>query len=118
MVRCPALLLQILRFAQKDIPVTIDTAGFVTINDAAEGGVKDLEHHTGSPQLHTTDSADEAARLSKWRNKKAAAVREAAAFLLLIPGCQVGLEPTTFGTTIRHSNQLNYWHHIYLGLQR
>ena len=27
-------------------------------------------------------------------------------------GCRVGFEPTTFGTTIRHSNQLNYWHHL------
>ncbi len=35
-----------------------------------------------------------------------------------LEGCQVGLEPTTFGTTIRHSNQLNYWHHVYLGMQR
>ncbi len=24
----------------------------------------------------------------------------------------MGLEPTTFGTTIRHSNQLSYTHHI------
>lgn len=38
--------------------------------------------------------------------------------LLFLFGCQVGLEPTTFGTTIRHSNQLNYWHRVYFGLQR
>lgn len=27
-------------------------------------------------------------------------------------GCPTGLEPVTFGTTIRHSNQLNYGHHV------
>ena len=27
-------------------------------------------------------------------------------------GCLIGLEPMTFGTTIRRSNQLNYRHHI------
>lgn len=27
-------------------------------------------------------------------------------------GWVVGLEPTTFGTTIRRSNQLNYTHHV------
>ena len=28
-------------------------------------------------------------------------------------GCGVGLEPTTFRTTIRRSNQLNYTHHVF-----
>ena len=27
-------------------------------------------------------------------------------------GCLDGFEPSTFGTTIRHSNQLNYRHHF------
>ena len=29
---------------------------------------------------------------------------------LLLPGWKMGLEPTTFGTTIRRSNRLNYIH--------
>ena len=33
-------------------------------------------------------------------------------------GCPVGFEPTTFGTTIRRSNQLNYGHHFSKALQR
>ena len=27
-------------------------------------------------------------------------------------GWKMGFEPTTFGTTIRHSNRLSYIHHI------
>ncbi len=32
--------------------------------------------------------------------------------LLRFFGWKMGFEPTTFGTTIRHSNQLSYIHHI------
>ena len=28
-------------------------------------------------------------------------------------GWKMGFEPTTFGTTIRHSNRLSYIHHLY-----
>lgn len=33
-------------------------------------------------------------------------------------GWKTGLEPATFGTTIRHSNQLSYIHHICVILTR
>ena len=53
-VRCPALLLQILRCAQKDSEKLFRMTFLVTIDggaschqDAAAGGVKDLEHHFG-----------------------------------------------------------------------
>ena len=32
-------------------------------------------------------------------------------------GWKMGFEPTTFGTTIRHSNRLSYIHHIDLEFQ-
>ena len=49
-VRCPGLLLQILRFAQNDNRRVLRMTSLVTI-DAATGGVKDLEHHICSPHL-------------------------------------------------------------------
>ena len=47
------------------------------------------------------------------KNKK-----RAGNFPALALGCPVGFEPTTFGTTIRRSNQLNYGHHFSKALQR
>ena len=44
-VRCPALLLQILRFAQNDNEGVLGMT-FLVILNAATGGVKDLEHRT------------------------------------------------------------------------
>ena len=37
--------------------------------------------------------------------------------LRLLLGWKMGFEPTTFGTTIRHSNRLSYIHHIDLESQ-
>ena len=39
-----------------------------------------------------------------WDSRKIRAIR--------LAGCLDGFEPSTFGTTIRHSNQLNYRHHF------
>ena len=35
-----------------------------------------------------------------------------------LQGWKIGLEPTTFGTTIRRSNQLSYVHHVFSTVQR
>ena len=40
-------------------------------------------------------------------NKKSLAIARLSNF-----GWKMGFEPTTFGTTIRHSNQLSYIHHL------
>ncbi len=37
---------------------------------------------------------------------------------VFIGGWKMGLEPTTFGTTIRRSNRLSYIHHFAFALQR
>ena len=47
-VRCSALLLQILRYAQKDIPCHHRRSRCVVILNEAAGEVKDLECHSGS----------------------------------------------------------------------
>ena len=43
-------------------------------------------------------------------NKKSLAVARLSNF-----GWKMGFEPTTFGTTIRHSNRLSYIHHLDFG---
>ena len=44
---------------------------------------------------------------SAMHNKKSLAVARLSNF-----GWKMGFEPTTFGTTIRHSNRLSYIHHV------
>ena len=42
-----------------------------------------------------------------WRHKKSRLSLQSA-----FQGWKKGFEPSTFGTTIRHSNQLSYIHHL------
>ena len=42
------------------------------------------------------------------KNKKKGSISEPPDFTVFSPAPQVGLEPTTYGLTVRRSNQLSY----------
>ena len=46
------------------------------------------------------------------------AIKKQPEFRLFSVGWKIGLEPTTFGTTIRRSNRLSYIHHFAFALAK